>query len=360
MTAIGGYFELENRSGAHLHSGALRLNTARNCFEYVLRVRGYRKVYIPYYTCDSMLEPLQKCGVAYEFYAIDEHLEPNTLPILQPDEAFLYTNYYGLKQRCVERLAVLYGTQLIVDNAQAFYAEPLDGIDTFYSPRKFVGVADGAYLYTTQRLSEELEQDRSYLRMSHLLMRADVGAEAGYQDFHQNEHLLSHAPIRRMSNLTEKMLCSVDYEAVRQQRRRNYQLLDAALGSSNRMRFPLDDDAVPMVYPFYAADMALRQRLIANKIFVATYWPNLSAWCQEDGWECQLMQRLLPLPLDQRYGEQDMKRIIEIIDRNDMQVTIRPLQESDALTSYKWRNDSEVFRYTGGGGIRKSSLPNAS
>lgn len=30
-----------------------------------------------------------------------------------------------------------------------------------------------------------------------------------------------------------------------------------------------------------------------------------------------------------------------------MQVTIRPLQEQDAYTSVKWRNDPEVFKYTG-------------
>lgn len=30
-----------------------------------------------------------------------------------------------------------------------------------------------------------------------------------------------------------------------------------------------------------------------------------------------------------------------------MEVSIRPLQEQDAFTSYKWRNDGEVFKYTG-------------
>lgn len=30
-----------------------------------------------------------------------------------------------------------------------------------------------------------------------------------------------------------------------------------------------------------------------------------------------------------------------------MVVTIRPLQENDAYTSVKWRNDPEVFKYTG-------------
>ena len=30
-----------------------------------------------------------------------------------------------------------------------------------------------------------------------------------------------------------------------------------------------------------------------------------------------------------------------------MEVKIRPLREDDAKTSYKWRNDTEVFKYTG-------------
>ena len=137
IDAIGGYPELELRKGEHYHKNALRLNTARNCFEYVLRTRKYTKVYIPYYTCEVMLEPLEKCNVGYEFYHINELLEPVGIVQLQPTEAFLYTNYYGLKQQCVKKLAQTYGKQLIVDNAQAFFAEPLNGIDTFYSARKF-------------------------------------------------------------------------------------------------------------------------------------------------------------------------------------------------------------------------------
>lgn len=43
MDAIGGYFELELRKGEHYHKDALRLNTARNCFEYILLARKYKK-----------------------------------------------------------------------------------------------------------------------------------------------------------------------------------------------------------------------------------------------------------------------------------------------------------------------------
>lgn len=309
--AIGGYFELELRKGEHYHKNALRLNTARNCFEYILRARKYTKVYIPYYTCDVMLEPLKKCNVNYVFYHINEQLEPIETYLLQPNEAFLYTNYYGLKQRCVERLAEQYGKQLIVDNAQAFFAEPLEGIDTFYSARKFFGVADGAYLYTEALLDMELEQDQSYQRMTHLLMRADIGAEAGYSEFRKNDDSLIDNSIRLMSNLTEKILCSIDYESAKQLRRSNYMQLDEQLRNKNGIHLTLDEDAVPMVYPYLTNDTTLRQRLIANYIYVAIYWPNV----EKDGsFEDILRKELLPLPIDQRIYSTTITKIFEVIN----------------------------------------------
>jgi hypothetical protein len=201
----------------------------------------------------------------------------------------------------VERLTEQYGKQLIVDNAQAFFAEPLDGIDTFYSARKFFGVADGAYLYTDAQLDMELEQDQSYQRMSHLLMRADIGAEAGYGEFRKNDDSLIDNPIRLMSNLTEKILCSIDYESVKQLRRSNYMQLDERLSAKNGIHLTMNEDAVPMVYPYLTDDTTLRQRLIANRIYVATYWPNIEEWCDGNMLEYRLMGLLLPLPINMEY-----------------------------------------------------------
>lgn len=315
MKAIGGYFELETHKGEHYHKNAIRLNTARNCFEYVLRTRGYRKVFIPYYTCEVMLEPIQKLGLAYEFYHINEKLEPATLPKLKSDEAFLYTNYFGLKQGCVKRLASLYGQQLVVDNAQAFYAEPLEGIDTFYSPRKYFGLADGAYLYTDKTLQQEFEQDCSFDRMSHLLKRLDLGAEAGYQDFHKNDDDLIGQDIKRMSKLTDALLREIDYADAKKQRRDNYIALDKALRASNHLHLSLDEEDVPMVYPYFTREENLKKYLISEKIFVATYWPNVYEWCGRDELEYKLAEFTAYIPVDQRYGQEEMKRIIDTIKK---------------------------------------------
>ena len=312
--AIGGYFELELRSGERYHKDALCLNTARNCFEYILLARKYKKVYIPYYTCDVMLQPFHKHHVEYEFYSIDFNLEPTEIKQLQKDEAFLYTNYFGLKQNCVERLASIYHTQLIVDNSQAFFFFCLDGIDTFYSPRKFFGVPDGGYLYTNCKLDNIFPQDKSYDRMKHLLLRIDDGAEAGYASFKDNDSSLDNMPIMEMSRLTKKILSGINYDDAKKKRLGNFLVLHDSLKELNPLSFHLSANNIPMVYPFYCEDSLMRKHLIENKVFVAQYWPNLLEWCKPEDVEYDLCLHILPLPIDQRYNEDDMDKVIHLIN----------------------------------------------
>lgn len=313
MEAIGGYFSLELPFHEEYHKDAIRLNTGRNCLEYILRVRKYQKVYIPYYTCEVILEPFQKLGIAYSFYHINLDLEVSDSISLQVDEALLYTNYFGLKQRYVEDLASKYGSQLIVDNTQAFYAKPLVGIDTFYTCRKFFGVPDGAYLYIDKQLNQELVQDISFERMTHLLKRIDLSAEQGFDDFRKADDELDHQPIRTMSKLTQRLMQSIDYDVAVMKRRVNYQILHEALGTSNNLVLPLEEDAVPMVYPYMPINLSLREDMIKNKIYVAQYWPNVQKWTEKDSLENNYMKHLLSLPIDQRYTKTNMATIIKQI-----------------------------------------------
>lgn len=316
MKSIGGYFELELPQGSEYHSSAIALNTGRNCLEYILRVRGYKKLYLPYYSCEVLLEPFEKLGIEHAFYHINEHLELDEEILLSNGEAILYINYFGLKQGYVETLAAKYGKQLIVDNTQAFYAKPIAGIDTFYSCRKFFGVADGAYLYCDQSLDTELEQDHSWQRMSYLLKRIDISPEAAYNDFRDESEKLKHNPIRAMSQLTHRIMASIDDLHVASRRRENYQFLHSALNSKNGISLPLIDDAVPMVYPYYVDQgERLRQYLINHHVFCARYWPNVLGWCDHGDREHMLVENLVSIPIDQRYGNIEMKRILNLLQR---------------------------------------------
>lgn len=313
MEAIGGYFSLELPQREEYHKHAIRLNTGRNCLEYILRVRGYKKVYVPYYTCEAVMEPINKLGIPYEFYHINVHFEIRDRFTVKEGEALIYTNYFGLKQRYVEQLAETIASRLIVDNTQAFYAKPVPGIDTFYTCRKFFGVPDGAYLYCDKELDEEIEQDYSYDRVAHLVKRIDLSAEDGFKDFRRVDDGLDNQPIRKMSKLTQRMMQGVDYKSAAQRRRANFQMLHGALGKDNNLELHMEDDAVPMVYPYLVPVEGVREKLIENKIFVARYWPNVLDWTTKDDIEYLLAFQMQPLPIDQRYDEEEMKKIIEII-----------------------------------------------
>lgn len=313
MDAIGGYFSLELPLREEYHKDAIRLNTGRNCLEYILRARRYKKVYVPYYTCEAVMEPVNKLGISYEFYHIDVHLEIKDRFTLKENEALLYTNYFGLKQRYVEQLATKVGSKLIVDNTQAFFAKPLEGIDTFYTCRKFFGVPDGAYLYCKRELDVDIVQDYSYDRVVHLMKRIDLSAEEGFHDFRRVEDVLENQPIRIMSRLTQRIMRSLDYEVVAEKRRCNYYILYEALSKENNLELPLENDAVPMAFPYFVSIKGLREKLIENKIFVPRYWPNVLERTATDDIDYLLAYQMQPLPIDQRYGEDDMNRIISIV-----------------------------------------------
>lgn len=317
MKSIGGYFELEFRYGEHFHKNAIRLSTARQCLEYILRVRKYNKIYIPYYTCEVLLEPIGKLGIAYHFYHIDKNFDPIFNQDLKDDEVLLYTNYFGLKQDKAHSLSVQY-KNLIIDNAQAFFAEPIKGIDTFYSARKFFGVPDGAYLYVGKLLKDEFPVYDSMNDMTHLLGRLNYSAEEYYKAFQESEQRISNIGIHKMSVLSERILKSLDYQHIIQKRRFNYMHLFRALDKYNKNHFDiLSTNNVPMAYPFHANSTRLRSILIANKIYIPHYWQNVPSWLNNKPTiENDFSNLLCALPIDQRYGKKEMNYIIDNLIKN--------------------------------------------
>ncbi|WP_353132661.1 hypothetical protein [Pseudopedobacter sp.] len=311
VKAIGGYIELQLPSVEEYYPDLIKLNTARNAFEYILRANQFSLVYLPYYTCEVLLEPLKKLGVPFHFYTIDKNLDPIIDFRMLPTECLLYTNYFGIKETTVNRLSRSV-KNLVIDNSQAFFSKPLKGIDTFYSCRKFFGVSDGAYLQSNNLMSTKLDRDISVLRMSHLIKSIDLGIEDGYQDYLDNNNLLCNGPIKLMSKLTQRILSGIDYEKCRYIRTQNFKIIHDGLGRYNTLFINMENIDGPMVYPFLI-DKRIKKKLIDKRIYVATYWPNVLKWTSEKMFENYLTEHLVAIPIDHRYDGEDMNRIVNIV-----------------------------------------------
>lgn len=299
-----------------MHENAVYLNSGRHALEYILRgLKNIKCLWIPYFTCDVILQPLAKLGIPHKFYNVNEKLEIAKDVTLGNDEYLLYTNYYGMKDAYIQKAVATYGDRLIVDNAQALYCDAI-ATHQFYSPRKFMGMPDGGLAITSvTNIVDLLPIDNSFDRCSHLLKRLELIPSEGYNDFKVNSKKIANAPLSQMSPISRKIFDSVDLEFVKQRRRENFEILHESLKATNRLEIPsMDSFACPLVYPYWTDNgEALKKRLIESSIFVATYWPNVFEWCKPTDLEFELADHVVCIPIDQRYGKEYMEFIINNI-----------------------------------------------
>lgn len=318
MKSIGGYFEIETMGiGNNPHNDGILLNSGRNSLEYILRsIDNIKHIYIPYYTCEVVLEPLNKLGIPYTFYHINLDFEIIDLPILKRDEYIVVNNYYGVKDDYILKFSKYYGDRMIVDATQSLFMPIIEDAKMFFSLRKYIGVPDGgvAYGVSRQLLSSYIKDDSSE-RIEHLYIRKEFGAEAGYTKYKENEKKLDNLDIYMMSDFTSKMINSINYTSIQDKRIENFCHLHQYLHPLNQITIPdINSFACPMIYPLCVESaINIRTELIKNKIFVAKYWPNVEEWAGENALETWMANNILPLPIDQRYGVEDMNRIIKII-----------------------------------------------
>ena len=311
MSDIGGYFELElHKGGYRYHGTPYAAKSGRASLHHILTYTTPSLIYLPFYTCNVLLEPFEAMGIPYEFYAINNLLEPVDLPELKEGEYFLYVNYMGLKDETVDQLSDKYQEKLIADCTQAFFMKG-NGVSWFFnSCRKFFGVPDGSYLYCPQGITLLLpeEQNEDYIT-EHLLLRFNGKTREGYQYFIANEELVGHG-IERMSHMSECLLSRISYKDVMDIRIENYNYLHDRLKDKNLFNATMPEGAIPMCYPYLPVSVIDKAQLSVQNIFIPSFWTDVLQR-NTDGFDTEkkLVAELCPLPVDHRYTTADMELI---------------------------------------------------
>lgn len=315
---IGGYFELDLPARRELpHPGLQGFQSARAAFLALLRAGRPTKVWMPRYICNSMLAPLKTAGIEFAWYDLTDELEVSADLCIGNDDWLLYVNYFGVCGAKVDSLLKRFSpAQIILDYSQAFFSPPhKQALATIYSPRKFFGVPDGGLVYSQIPIPPPDEFDfSSFARMEHLIKRLGDSPETGYAAYQRAEQSLDDLSPRRMSGLTDRILTSIDFNAAWRKRIENFQILRAELPPppQGELFSGMNSTDIPMCFPYRSHDAELRQRLISNRVFVATYWTDAIDRLPA-GMADSLVRNMLPLPIDQRYGVADMQRIVSII-----------------------------------------------
>ncbi len=317
---IGSFIELDLQKGKEYYKGknVVRLNSGRAGIYHSLRILSCKKVYLPYYQCNTVRDFLMKKNIEINYYNIDNNFNPINLEV-EENAAVLFVNYYGIMSKERMKAFALMYKNIIIDNSQAFFAKPIDGCMNVYSPRKFLGVPDGCYVIGkgVNQFIEEYEQDYSSDTSLFLLQRIEKGCEASYQSRMLNENRINNSDILKMSSLTQAILGSINYEHIKLKRRKNFIIADSLFKSINNLNSMMfyDFDCIPMVYPLVVENNLLLQELLKNKIFQGHWWSYLLDEVKENTFEFYLSKYIIPITIDQRYERKHIEYTFNLVNK---------------------------------------------
>ena len=315
MKEYGGYLPLElNSRGGYFDSYSrhlVALKCGRTAMEYILKDAVIEHLYLPRYLCPSVADYL-KNKVSIVFYNINENFDPVDVKLGSRDY-LLWVNFFGLASISQQKLILQRYKNVIFDNTQAFYAKPIMSTYNIYSCRKFFGVVDGAYLIREDISHWPLEKNYGYGSGEFLFKSLEKGTNAAYLEYLNNEDKFKESGLKEMSLLSQKIMQNVDFEGTAERRRNNFSMMHAQLKGINELDIYLYEETVPMVYPLLVTNSNLRQYLIQNKVYVPQWWKYVLEDKESNLFEKRLSEWLLPLPIDQRYVEEDIYSIAELV-----------------------------------------------
>lgn len=320
------------------------LSTGRSAIQFVIntiegRNPNIKKVAVlPSFTCDTVFEPFLKSGYEVFYYPVEHDLRTTSNAILETVIKYdasivLFHRYFGFDtldgqvDRMCEVLREL-RKYTIEDCTQCLYSDisRADSDFTVGSIRKWTGTPDGGFAVCQegcfndkpQRPDKDLEEAKikaSYTKYRYLFEhKGDKGEMLAM--YRAAEDILDNQKnIFCISDMSAKVQAGLNVNELKSKRRANFELLSQELKQYVRPVFTLNKREIPLFFPILVDDRgALQKHLVANAIYAPVVWPKDEQQPRQcDGAE-DLYEHLLCIPIDQRYGIEDMERIIDVIN----------------------------------------------
>lgn len=303
--------------------------SGRTAIETVLKELPHaKKAVLPSYCCDSMIEPFRKAGMIVEFYPVRyENGLKIDAQIPQDADILLWCNYFGCHTPMPDLLDFKKRGGLVIEdithsllssspyNSQSDYLvasirkwEPINcggycaavngdfkHAPTLMPPSNFVDNKTSAMNMKTEYLNDLDEQKKQqFLAM-----------------FGESNHWLAENYSElAIDPWSEEYLTHVDADEQKTIRRSNAHVLYEGLKNKVVFLFSEEDMDCPLFVPVVIPNRnEVRKILTENRIYCPVHWPK------PEGCSSNLFDLELSLICDQRYNEDDMKRIVSVISQ---------------------------------------------
>ncbi len=303
-----------------------------------------KRCLMPAYMCDSVFLPFQHRGWELIFYTVDRGLmsygEELFRLALERDPGLIFIHPYYGTDTCREmrvHLKALRKSGILVmeDVTQSYYLDGAgrDADFVIGSLRKWYAVPDGGFVAADIPLAEDvLEAGETYAhdRLTPLTEKWNYlndetfagkpreerqAQKTAYLDRNRalERDLDRYTGIRRMSQISRSILSEIDEKAAAAKRAENYAYLYEKISGMRQLRpvLPKEGGEAPLYFPIYVRKHEdLQDFLRGQDIYAPILWPvgeeNRSALVGDEDY---IYRHMLALPVDQRYGIEEMDRI---------------------------------------------------
>ena len=299
--------------------------SGRNALQAIIAELGEEKtVSLPSWCCDSMIKPFVDAGLEVNFYPVywgeGQHVQEWSFDC---DVLFL-VDYFGYTGN-VPDLTGYKGIVIRDVTHSLFSATYFDADYYFGSLRKWCGVWTGGYAWARDGHSLPMENadDLGYILLRDKAMQLKNSYIHGWgvtdkeylRLFNEAEEILEKVGISPAADRDVMLEKKIDVDFIRERRIANAKVLREAFPDWLIFREMKDADC-PMFVPILVPDGRrdeLRNFLIKNDIYCPIHWP-VSDYHELDEKEQFLYDNELSLVCDQRYAEDDMRRMVQAIE----------------------------------------------
>lgn len=346
---IGGYFELDPKlitkdNNKFVDSDSIKyLSTGREAITYALRDSNIKKekkiALISSYTCETVIKPFLNEGFEIRYYNYNKNMTIKISEInkkiheYNPDVVLLQP-LFGFNNIIEDES--IDSKNVILDNTQNIFSKNnFSNMKIDYeiaSIRKWVPLIDGGYIKKNNGILNEFEitdlpeiifetgKESQVLRYQYLYENTSdkekfLDLKKKFSKYLTDKDFLSH-----MTNESKSILEKIDIDDLKERRRKNYKtLLDFDWDRFGEIAFPeIKQDEVPLYFIAYITKMnrgEFLRNLYSYNIYPAVIWPK------SDLLEDEILSddvkfiydKIVAFPIDQRYTEEDMIRIIDVL-----------------------------------------------
>jgi lipopolysaccharide/colanic/teichoic acid biosynthesis glycosyltransferase len=338
---IGSEFWLENKE---IGDGFLNkfpnlqyVFSGRTAIDYIVKdiaQKGKAHIYLPFFLCQSMVEPIKNNSIDISFYNIyikDQRFAADLTSLEKVNNsAFFICDYFFFDNEYYqELLSFAKNNKMIVihDITHSLLSKDLTvEEDDYYfaSLRKWMPAPDGAIMGKRGgKLNinkSDLHQDFTDIKIQAMkkkrnYMLNNIGSKDDFRKLYQRaEELLERDYTNKsISKDSLNIIKNTRFSNIINARKNNAKIIADGLNEIEQIKPVYQEDSCPLFVPVLFADKeqrdSFKKHMIEKNIYLPIHWPkpdNVKITEQTR----DIYDKILSIVIDQRYSEADMRKII--------------------------------------------------